>query len=98
MDYISGDITDEQVVNAKLKWYRLSRLPTLDRRDALYLFREVADVLDSILWSRDYEKLDIITSAIVNITSRGDLDSAADFVLFCIFLRRKESWIRRIIH
>ncbi|CAN9375743.1 unnamed protein product [Alternaria alternata] len=91
MDYISGDITDEQGVNAKLKWYRLSRLPTLDRRDALYLFREVADVLDSILWSRDYEKLDIITSAIVNITSRGDLDSAADFVLFCIFCAARKA-------
>jgi hypothetical protein len=91
MDYISGDMTDEQVVNAKLKWYRLSRLPTLDRRDALYLFREVANVLDSILWSRDYEKLDIITSAIVNITSRGDLDSAADFVLFCIFCAARKA-------
>ncbi|KAL1795361.1 hypothetical protein ACET3X_007177 [Alternaria dauci] len=91
VDYISGDITDEQLVNAKLKWYRLSRLPTLNRHDALCLFREVAHVLDSILWSRDFEKLDAITSSIANITNRGTLDSAADFVLFCIFCAARKA-------
>jgi hypothetical protein len=96
VDYISGDITDEQLVNAKLKWYRLSRLPTLDRRDALELFREVAEVLNSILWSRDYDKLDIITSAIANITNRGSLDSAADFVLFCIFCAARRAGFEEV--
>jgi hypothetical protein len=91
VDYISGSITDEQLVTAKLKWYRLSRLPTLNGRDALELFREVAKVLDEILWSRDHEKLDTITSAIIDITSRGTLDSAADFVLFCIFCAARKA-------
>ncbi|RMZ67489.1 Glycosyl transferase family 1 [Pyrenophora seminiperda CCB06] len=85
VDYISGSISDEQLVNAKLKWYRGSRLPTLCRSDALQLFRHVADVFGNILWSRDHERLDTITSAIEKITSRASLDSAADFVLFCIF-------------
>ncbi|CAA9966934.1 Glycosyl transferase [Pyrenophora teres f. maculata] len=85
VDYISGSISDEQLVNAKLKWYRGSRLPTLGRSDALQLFRHVAEVFGDILWSRDHERLDIITSATAKIISRGILDSTADFVLFCIF-------------
>jgi hypothetical protein len=96
VDYISGSITDEHLVNAKLKWYRLSQLPTLDRRDALGLFREVAKVLDDILWSRDHEKLDIITSAVVTITNRGNLDSAADFVLFCIFCAARKAGFEEV--
>jgi len=85
VDYISGSITDEQLVTAKLKWYRGSHLPTLGRSDALQLFRHVSEVFCDILWSRDHERLDTITSTITKITSRGSLDSVADFVLFCIF-------------
>ncbi|KAI4923754.1 uncharacterized protein J4E92_007728 [Alternaria infectoria] len=96
VDYISGSITDKQLVNAKLKWYRLSHLPTLDGRDALELFREVARVLDDILWSRDHERLDIITSALNNITSRGSLDSAADFVLFCVFCAARKAGFEEV--
>ena len=85
MDYISDTITDEQLVSAKLKWYRLCGLPTLDRHDALQLFRHISAIFIDILWSRDHRKLDTITSAIEKIADRGNLDSAADFVLFSIF-------------
>jgi hypothetical protein len=96
VDYISGTITDEQLVTAKLKWYRHSRLPTLDRCDALQLFRHISDVFDDILWCRDHEKLDVITSAITNITSRESLDSAADFVLFCIFCAARRAGFEEV--
>jgi hypothetical protein len=96
VDYISGTVTDEQLVSAKLKWYRLSRLPTLDRYDALQLFRHISEVFDDLLWCRDHEKLDTITSAITDLTSRGSLDTAADFVLFCIFCAARKAGFEEV--
>lgn len=85
MDYISGAITTEQLVVAKLKWYRLSGLPTLERDDALDLFRHISETFYNILWWRDHEKLDAISSAIEVLVSHESLDSATDFVLFSLF-------------
>jgi hypothetical protein len=91
MDYISGTISDEGLVNSKLKWYRLSQLPTLNRRSALELFRHVSEKFADILWLRDYEKLDAITSAIEDLTNRTNVDSVTDFVLFCIFCAARKA-------
>jgi hypothetical protein len=91
MDYISGAITDEQLAGAKLKWYRLCGNPVLDRHDALELFRHVAITFEDILWRRDHEKLDAITSAIESLTSGGQVDSITDFVLFCIFCAARKA-------
>lgn len=85
MDYISGAITDEQLVKAKLKWYRLSGLPVLDQEAALELFRHVALIFHNILWQRDNGKLDALTSAIEKIASDETMGSVADFVLFALF-------------
>lgn len=96
VDYIGDMITDEQLVNAKLKWYRLCHLPTLDRHDALELFRHISETFSDILWWRDHERLDTITSAIENISSRESLDSAADFVLFCIFCAARKAGFEEV--
>lgn len=96
MDFISGTVTDEQLVNSKLKWYRLCRLPTLDRYDALELFRHVAETFQDILWWRDHEKLDAITSAIETLTNRSSVDSVTDFVLFCIFCAARKAGFEEV--
>jgi hypothetical protein len=91
MDYISGKITDEQLVSSKLKWYRLCELPMLDRDDALELFRHVSSAFEDILWWRDHDKLDAITTAIEGLTNGSTVDSATDFVLFCIFCAARKA-------
>lgn len=91
MDYISGKITDEELVSSKLKWYRLCELSMLDRHDALELFRHVSSVFGDILWCRDHEKLDAVTSAIENLTNGSSVDSVTDFVLFCIFCAARKA-------
>lgn len=91
MDYISGTITDEQLVNSKLKWHRSCGLPTLDRHDALRLFRHITETFHNLLCRRDHEKLDAITLAIETLTSRSSMDSVADFVLFCIFCAARKA-------
>lgn len=96
MDYISGTATEEALVNAKLKWYRLSELPSMDRHDALDLFKHVSEVFEHLLWSRDYEKLDTVTSAIEHLTKGRTYDSATDFVLFCIFSAARKAGFEEV--
>ncbi|KAF2024201.1 glycosyl transferase [Setomelanomma holmii] len=96
MDFISGTATDEQLINAKLKWYRLCQLPALGRHDALELFRHVFDTFQDILWWRDHEKLDTITSAIETLTNKANIDSVTDFVLFSIFCAARKAGFEEV--
>ncbi|KAF2638314.1 hypothetical protein P280DRAFT_551446 [Massarina eburnea CBS 473.64] len=91
MDYISGSISDESLVNDRIKWYRLCHLPTLERRDALALFTQIDCNFRSMLWWRDFQSLDEITAAIEKLTSRASIDSVSDFVLFCIFCAARKA-------
>ncbi|KAI8933556.1 hypothetical protein NX059_009290 [Plenodomus lindquistii] len=91
MDYISGAITSEQLVTAKLQWYHLSRLPSLERDDALNLFVHISTMFYDILWRRDHAKLDELTSAIESLASQGSLDSTSDFVLFSLFCAARQA-------
>lgn len=96
MDYISGDATDEDLVIAKLKWYRLCELPAMNRFDALELFRHVSETFLDMLWWRDHEKLDALTAAIEHLASKSDMDSMADFVLFCIFCAARKAGFEEV--
>ncbi|KAL1611983.1 hypothetical protein SLS60_000206 [Paraconiothyrium brasiliense] len=96
MDYISDTITDEQLVHARIKWYRLCRLPCLDRQDALALFRHIDLNFRNALWWRDHKGLDTITSAIEKLTAREEVDSVTDFVLFCIFCTARKAGFEEV--
>jgi hypothetical protein len=96
MDYISGTVTDEQLVISKLKWYRLCQLPTIDRYHALELFRHVQETFLDILWWRDHEKLDAITAAIEKLTEKSAVDPVTDFVLFCIFCAARKAGFEEV--
>ncbi|KAL5117245.1 hypothetical protein ACEQ8H_004804 [Pleosporales sp. CAS-2024a] len=96
MDYISGSITDAHLVSAKLKWYRLCQVPALGRHDALALFRHVSDTFQDILWWRDHERLDAMTTAIEKLTERDAIDSVTDFVLFCIFSAARKAGFEEV--
>ncbi|KAF2017560.1 glycosyltransferase family 4 protein [Aaosphaeria arxii CBS 175.79] len=91
MDYISGAVTDEALVHARLKWYRLCDLPCLDKQDAVQLFRHIDYNFGSLLWYRDHENLDVMTAALEKLTSRDKIDSVTDFVLFCIFCAARKA-------
>ncbi|KAF2273409.1 uncharacterized protein EI97DRAFT_383718 [Westerdykella ornata] len=96
MDYLSGTITAEQLVNARIKWYRLCRLPCLEKHDALELFRHIDYYFRALLWRRDHQKLDAITSALEKLTSRDEIDSVSDFVLFCIFCAARKAGFEEV--
>jgi hypothetical protein len=96
MEYISGTITDEHLVNSRLKWYRLCHLPCLDKFKALELFRHIDFNFRSLLWDRAHEDLEIITLAIERLTSRNSIDSVSDFLLFCIFCAARKAGFEEV--
>lgn len=96
LDYLSGTATDEQLVNARIKWYRLCHLPCLEKHDALELFRYIDYHFRSLLWYRDHQKLETITSALEKLTSRDSIDSFSDFVLFCIFCAARKAGFEEV--
>ncbi|KAF2006600.1 glycosyltransferase family 4 protein [Amniculicola lignicola CBS 123094] len=91
MDYLSGTITEEELVASRIKWYRLCRLPSLNKYDALELFRHIDYVFRTLLWYRDHQSLDMVTTALETLTSRDRIDSVTDFVLFCIFCAARKA-------
>ncbi|KAF2751551.1 glycosyltransferase family 4 protein [Sporormia fimetaria CBS 119925] len=96
MDYLSGTITDEQLVSSRVKWYRLCHLPCLEKHDALELFRHIDFYFKSLLWSRDHAKLETITASLEQLTSRDRIDSVSDFVLFCIFCAARKAGFEEV--
>jgi hypothetical protein len=96
VEYISGTVTDEQLVISKLKWYRLCQLPTIDRHHAVRLFRHVQETFLDILWWRDHEKLDAITAAIEKLIEKSAVDPVTDFVLFCIFCAARKAGFEEV--
>ncbi|KAF1955380.1 hypothetical protein CC80DRAFT_93164 [Byssothecium circinans] len=96
MDYVSGAISDEELVNSRIRWYRLCHLPTLERREALALFRQIDCNFRNMLWWRDHQSLDSITAAIEKLTSRESIDSVSDFVLFCIFCAARKAGFEEV--
>jgi hypothetical protein len=96
MDYISGSVTDEQLVVARIKWYRLCQLPCLNKYEALELFRQIEVEFQRLLWQRDHENLDMVTSALEKLTKKNKLDSVTDFVLFCIFCAARKAGFEEV--
>ncbi|KAF2205298.1 hypothetical protein GQ43DRAFT_35562 [Delitschia confertaspora ATCC 74209] len=91
MDYLSGLITEEQLVNSRIKWYRLCHLPSIDRHAGVKFFRHIDRTFQNLLWSRDYQSLERITFALDKLVSRGSIDSISDFVLFSIFCAARKA-------
>jgi len=91
MDFISGTISEEELVTAKLEWYRLCGLPTLNQHAALELFMHISRIFYDILWHLDHEKMDKLTCAAETLARKGSLDSMADFVLFALFCTARKA-------
>jgi hypothetical protein len=96
MDYVSGAITDEQLVNSKIKWYRSCQLAAIDRHDALELFQHMSETFQDILWRRDHDELDVITSAIEGLVNKKSVDSVTDFVLFSLFCAARKAGFEEV--
>jgi hypothetical protein len=67
----------------------------MDRHNAVQLFRHIAQTFEEMLWRRDHDKLDAVTSAIEQLT-KGNIDSITDFVLFCIFCAARKAGFEEV--
>lgn len=91
MDYLSGQINEEQLVQSRIRWYRHCGLQSLTKQKSLRLFRDIDHHFTNMMWYRDHEKLDIITTALGRLLLRSKIDAVCDFVLFSIFCAARKA-------
>lgn len=91
MDYIRGTVTDEDLVDRRLEWYKLYQLSTPSHHDAIDLFRHIDITFRELLWRRDHQQLDKIVSVMETLAGAREIDSIANYVLFCIFCAARKA-------
>ncbi|KAF2808374.1 glycosyl transferase [Mytilinidion resinicola] len=88
-DYLSGACTDEDIVTARLDWYRQLDFDTISKESGIEIFRQVHHRFVDLLNNRDYDSLDRINSELSKLVEGGSIDWRTDFVLFCVLSAAK---------
>ncbi|RDW68755.1 glycosyltransferase family 4 protein [Aspergillus mulundensis] len=89
-EYLSGKITPEQLIAARLAWYREQGCWAPDAASATALFKDVDARLPHILMSSDAKTLADLASVVQQTLQADQIDAAADIFalsVFCAFRR-----------
>ncbi|KAI9371571.1 hypothetical protein BJX61DRAFT_510991 [Aspergillus egyptiacus] len=89
-EYLSGKISAEDLVAARLGWYREQGCWAPDQAAATALFKEVDSHLPQILMASDAHTLEQLANAIHTIIQAETIDAGADMFalsVFCAFRR-----------
>ncbi|KAL4914633.1 hypothetical protein BDW62DRAFT_204388 [Aspergillus aurantiobrunneus] len=89
-EYLSGKISAEDLVAARLSWYREQRCWVPDAAAATALFREIDARLPQILMACDAHTLGQLTTVIQGTIIAGRIDAGVDMLalaVFCAFRR-----------
>ncbi|KAF2458193.1 hypothetical protein BDY21DRAFT_420854 [Lineolata rhizophorae] len=84
-DYLAGHISDLQLVEARLEWYRQHGHTFVSTEVALHIFREVDNVFRDILLRQRYHCLDRISNALQILAEADGYDPAGDFLTLAVF-------------
>ncbi|KAF2758815.1 hypothetical protein EJ05DRAFT_365757 [Pseudovirgaria hyperparasitica] len=90
-EYINGTISDEELVEVRMDWYRQHHRGVFDNGYALQVFRDVEAEWQRILHTCDHDKLEVVTKSLVSLTADDILDYCSDFVLFCVFCAARKA-------
>ncbi|KAF2837347.1 glycosyltransferase family 4 protein [Patellaria atrata CBS 101060] len=85
VDYLARKISEEDLVETRLTWYRQTYETFLDPSLCLQLFREVDAKFQQILFEQNFESLDQLTMALESLLEHGTPNCQTDFFLFSIF-------------
>lgn len=84
-EYLSGRVSPEELVFARLAWYAEQGCWAPDPESAIALFREIDNRLPQVLMTGDARTLGQL-AAVVQETMREDrIDAAADFLALAVF-------------
>ncbi|KAL3476615.1 hypothetical protein BJX99DRAFT_258167 [Aspergillus californicus] len=89
-EYLSGKISAEDLVAARLVWYREQGCWAPDVASATALFHEIDSRLPQILVAGDSHTLGQLTTVVQSILQAGRIDAGADMfalAVFCAFRR-----------
>ncbi|EON67197.1 hypothetical protein W97_06450 [Coniosporium apollinis CBS 100218] len=91
IDYLSGNISDAELIEARLTWYQQHGWAHLPKDTALTVFRDVHCLLLNILQGRRYDQLNLLTSTLESLLTRGTLDTYADILAFSLFCAARKA-------
>ncbi|KAL4981871.1 hypothetical protein BDW68DRAFT_171727 [Aspergillus falconensis] len=89
-EYLSGKVSPEELVSARMAWYTEQGCWTPDSGSAIALFREIDTRLPQVLMSGDAHTLGQLATVIQETLQPGRIDAAADLfalAVFCSFRR-----------
>ena len=89
-EYIAGRATGDDLINARLEFYREQGCWAPEASAAKALFREINERLPEILMARDSRTLEQIAEVIQTVVQKGKIDAGVDIfalAIFCAFRR-----------
>jgi hypothetical protein len=84
-DYLDGKITDSELVEARINWYRHCFRVRIDIILAINMFREIDMEFQQILYGCRHDLLQKVTLVLEAALGQRSLDPYTDFVFFAIF-------------
>ncbi|KHN97553.1 glycosyl transferase, group 1 family protein [Metarhizium album ARSEF 1941] len=85
VDYLSGAISAENLVESRLSWLAGKGCCTPDRAEAVSLFAEVENRLYSVLIQRETSALEELSRGIQELVQSGPVDAGVDIFALAVF-------------
>ncbi|KAJ5618631.1 hypothetical protein N7528_006742 [Penicillium herquei] len=89
-EYLSGRTTGDDLITARLNFYRDQGCWAPELSTAKALFKEIDERLPEVLMARDSRTLEQIAEVIQTVVQKGQIDAGADIfalAIFCAFRR-----------
>ncbi|CBF80400.1 hypothetical protein AN8369.2 [Aspergillus nidulans FGSC A4] len=84
-EYLSGRVSPEELVSARLSWYAEQGCWAPDPESAIALFREIDNRLPQVLMIGDARTLGQLAAVIQETMQEDRIDAAADFFALAVF-------------
>ncbi|KHJ35338.1 putative glycosyl group 1 family protein [Erysiphe necator] len=83
--YLSGKVSPEILINARIKWYQQNNCHYPDPKQALEMFLRTNISINKILRNRKLEELEKLTKSLLDLLNSGNIDVRTDLIYFSVF-------------
>ncbi|TQS36907.1 hypothetical protein Golomagni_02634 [Golovinomyces magnicellulatus] len=84
-EFLSGRLSPEEIIKARIEWYRRVGCQHPDPTIALEIFHRTNNSITKILQRKDIIKLENLTDNLVAITDTDDFDARIDLIYLSVF-------------
>ncbi|KAL4897630.1 hypothetical protein BDV59DRAFT_47253 [Aspergillus ambiguus] len=94
--YLEGSVSDEDLITARVKWYREQGCQYPSVSNCLALFRETDRMFATILRDRRERDLDLISKATCQLLAGDDVDAYIDIMALSLFCAARKGALDEI--